>query len=75
MIDKFELYTIWSSFSSLLFIETNSDGDYNHEIKRSHSLEEKLYKPREHIKKQRHYFVNKGPSTQGYDFSSDHVWM
>ena len=46
-----------------------------HEIKRSHSLEEKLYKPREHIKKQRNHFVNKGPSSQGYGFSSDHVWM
>ena len=31
--------------------------------------------PRQHIKKQRHYFVNKGPSNQGYDFSSSHVWM
>ena len=27
------------------------------------------------LKKQRHYFVNKGPSSQGYDFSSGHVWM
>ena len=25
--------------------------------------------------KQRHYFANKGPSSQGYGFSSDHVWM
>ena len=31
--------------------------------------------PRHHIKKQRHYFVNKGPSSQGYGFSSSHVWM
>ena len=31
--------------------------------------------PRQHIKKQRHYFVNKGPSSQGYGFSSGHVWM
>ena len=31
--------------------------------------------PRQHIKKQRHYFANKGPSSQGYDFSSGHVWM
>ena len=31
--------------------------------------------PRFHIKKQRHYFANKGPSSQGYDFSSSHVWM
>ena len=31
--------------------------------------------PRQHIKKQRHYSVNKGPSSQGYGFSSSHVWM
>ena len=32
--------------------------------------------PRQHIDKQRHYFVNKGPSSsQGYGFSSGHVWM
>ena len=31
--------------------------------------------PRQHIKKQRHYFAYKGPSTQVYDFSSSHVWM
>ena len=30
---------------------------------------------RQHIKKQRHYFVNKGPSSQGYGLSSGHVWM
>ena len=32
-------------------------------------------KPRKHIKKQRHHFTNKGPSSQSYDFSSSHVWM
>ena len=31
--------------------------------------------PRQHIKKQRHYFANKGPSSQGYGISSGHVWM
>ena len=31
--------------------------------------------PRQHIKKQRHYFVNKGPSSQTYSFSSSHIWM
>ena len=31
--------------------------------------------PRRHIKKQRHYFANKGLSRQGYGFSSSHVWM
>ena len=30
--------------------------------------------PRWHIQKQRHYFANKGPSSQGYGFSSGHVW-
>ena len=32
-------------------------------------------KPRQHIKKQRHYFANKGLSSQSYGFSSSHVWM
>ena len=31
--------------------------------------------PRRHIKKNRHYFANKGPSSQSYGFSSNHVWM
>ena len=31
--------------------------------------------PRQHIQKQRHYFANKGPPSQGYCFSSSHVWM
>ena len=31
--------------------------------------------PRQHMKKQRHYFANKGPSSQSYGFSSSHVWM
>ena len=30
---------------------------------------------RQHVKKQRHFFANKGPSSQGYGFSSSHVWM
>ena len=31
--------------------------------------------PRQHVKKQRHYFANKGTPSQGYGFSSHHVWM
>ena len=31
--------------------------------------------PRQHIQKQRHYFANKGPNSQGYGFSSGHVWI
>ena len=44
-------------------------------LKDTYSLEGSYYQPRQHIKKQRHYFVNKGPSSQGYDFSSSHVWV
>ena len=32
-------------------------------------------KRRQHIKKQRHYFANKGPSSQSYDLSNSHVWI
>ena len=41
------------------------------------SLEEKesYDQPRQHIKTQRHYFADKGPSSQSYGFSSSHVWM
>ena len=43
-------------------------------LKDTCSLEEKLWQPRQHIKKQRHYFSNKVPSSQNYGFSSGHVW-
>ena len=52
-----------------------ADGDCSHEIKRRLLLGRKVDQPRWHIKKQRHYFVNKGPSSQSYGFSSGHVWM
>ena len=39
------------------------------------SLEENYDQPRQQIKKQRHYFANKGPSSQSYGFSRSHVWM
>ena len=44
-------------------------------LKDAFSLERRYDQPRQHIKKQRHYFVNKGPSGQGYGFSSSHVWI
>ena len=44
-------------------------------LKDACSLEESYDQPGKHIKKQRHYFVNKGLSSQGYGFSSSHVWM
>ena len=53
-----------------------ADGDCSHEIKRCLLLERKaITNPRQHIKKQRHYFANKSPSSQGYGFSSSRVWM
>ena len=53
-----------------------ADGDCSHEIKRRLLLGRKVMtQPRQHIKKQRHYFANKSPSNQGYGFSSSHVWM
>ena len=52
-----------------------ADGDYSHEIKRLLLSEEKLWQTRQHIKKQRYYFADKGPSSQSYGFSSSHVWM
>ena len=45
-----------------------ADGECSHEIK-------SYDQPRQHIKKQRHYFVYKCPSSQIYGFSSSHVWM
>ena len=50
-----------------------ADGVCSHEIKKCLLLE--YDQPRQHIQKQRHYFANKGPSSQGYGFSSSHVWM
>ena len=52
-----------------------ADGDCSHEIKTLAPWKKSYDKPREHIKKQRRYFANKGPSSQGYGFSSGHVWM
>ena len=55
-----------------------ADGNCSHEIKRLLLLGRKKYihdKPRQHVKKQRHHFADKGPSSQNYDFSSSHVWM
>ena len=52
-----------------------ADGDCSHEIKR-HLLLGKSYNQHSPcIKKQRHYFTNKGLSSQGCGFSSSHVWM
>ena len=51
------------------------DGDCSHEIKRCFLLGKSYDQPRQHIKKQRHYFTDKGASSQSYDFTSSHIWM
>ena len=52
-----------------------ADGDNSHEIKRCFAPWKKSYdQPRQHIKKLRHYFPNKSPSSQSSGFSSSHVW-
>ena len=52
------------------------DDDRSHEIKKTLAPWKKSYdQPKQHIKKQRHYFANKGPSSQSYGFSSGHVWL
>ena len=54
----------------------SADGDCSHEIKNTLASWKKSYdQPRQHIKNQRHYFVNKGLSSQSYGFSSSYVWM
>ena len=51
-----------------------ADGDCSYEIKRQLVAWKKIYdQPRQHIKKQRHCFADKGPPSQSYGFSSSHV--
>ena len=73
-IDEETVETV-SDFS-FLGSKITADGDCSHEIKRRLLLRRKVMTNLYSIfKKQRHYFANKGPSSQGYDFSSGHVWM
>ena len=57
--------------SDFIFLgsKITADGDCSHEVKRHLLLGKKIYdQRRQHTKEQRHYFVNKGPSSQGYGF-------
>ena len=74
--------TLWEidgeTVADFIFLgsKITADGDCSYEIKRPLAPWKKSYdQPRQHIQKQRHYFANKGPSSQGYGFSSSHVWM
>ena len=51
-----------------------ADGDCSLKLKDA-PWKKSYNQPRQHIRKQRHYFIDKGPSSQSYDFSSTHVWM
>ena len=59
----------------LLGFKITADGNCSHEIKTLASWKKNCEKPRQHVKKQRHYFANKGSSRQSYGFSSSHGWM
>ena len=63
--------------SDFIFLgsKVTADGDCSQEIKTLGPWRESYDQPRQHIKKQQHYFANKGPSSQGYGFSSNYVWI
>ena len=52
-----------------------ADGDCSHNIKTPAPWKQNNDQPRQQIKKERHYFANKGLSSRSYGFSSSHVWM
>ena len=63
--------------TGFIFLDSKitTDGDCSHKLKVLTPWKEIYDQHGELIKKQRHYFANKGPSSQGYGFSSGHVWM
>ena len=63
--------------SDFIFLgsKISADGDCSHEIKMLALWKKSYEKSRQHVKKQRHYFANKGLSSISYDFSSSHVRM
>ena len=67
----------WKQWLTIfLSSKITADGDCSHEIKRHLLFGRKVMTNLETLlKKQRHYFANKGPSSQGYGFFSGHVWM
>ena len=52
-----------------------ADGECSHEVKTLSPWKKSYDQTRQHIKKQRRYFANKGPLSQSCGFSSSHVWM
>ena len=67
---------IMETVTDFIFLgpKITADGDYSHEIKKMLAPWTKSYdQPSQHIKKQRHYFADKGPYSQSYGLSSSHV--
>ena len=60
---------------SFLGSKITADGEYSHEIIRHLLLRRKAMTNLDSLLKSRHYFANKGPSSQSYSFSRSHVWM
>ena len=68
----------WKQWQTLFWggSKITADGDCSHEINKTLTVWKKSYnQPRQHVKKQRHYFANKDLSSQSYGFSSSHVWI
>ena len=67
----------WKQWQTLFSWAPKSlgNGDCSHQIKPLASWKKSYDQPRQHIKKQRHDFADKGPSSQSYGFSSSHVCM
>ena len=65
----------WKQCQTLFFWAPKSLQMVTEAMKLKDTWKESYEQPRQHIKKQRLYFANKGPSIQGYGFSSGHVWM
>ena len=64
-----------ADFTFFFGSKITADGDCSREIKRRLLLRRKVMANLDSILKSRDHFANKGPSSQGYDFSSSHVWM
>ena len=72
------LLKVWKFLIIFIFLGSKipADGDCSHEIKQALAPWKKSYdKLRQHIKKQRYYFANKGLSSKSYGFSSSSLWM
>ena len=68
-----EIMETMTDFIFFFYSKITTDGDCSHEIKRLHFWKKSYDQPRQHIKKQRHYFADKNPFSQSYGLSSSHV--